>query len=546
MNLTMRPIMKAGAVLTAVFLFIMVSGVVLHLRTGGVFGGIASVIAVLCCFALAVAVSHLRLSPTVFMVALGATMLLFFACVALWAKTQPTSDFGVLLELAEALKDGRTETLRSSAYLRRWGYQSFFVMYEAAALRIFPGGQTSLLILNAIWMTGVAEFVYLIARRMGSEKSARCAAVLYLLYPAHWMYAPVLTNQHISLFFLLWGIYVLLLQGTPKLKNALLGGVLLAVGNALRSDGVLLMLSVAALSFLFWVSQRDVKKALTLLSSALSYIVTGLLISGIVILGGVNPNGQRNSDPLWKYVLGLNPETRGSYSEALAERVFSVENEAERHRIERSIIKDYLSAGLSLLPMLGEKTLTFWGEEDNNWAFTEQETRIVPLSNRPLGDVLTDLRRTERLYFAMICLLGIASIVVTLRKKEANTWLTLCGLMTVVFFCSYIFIETQPRYRYLLYPFLFLLTSGALQSLTDPNNPLFSRNTFSIPYAEYITSPVFITCSTKPRGSYALSNKCGSMSKLIFRLSLYKSVSTSCQFPLNSFINTAMSISLSL
>ena len=285
------------------------------------------------------------------------------------------------------------------------------------------------------------------------------------------MYAPILTNQHISLFFLLWGIYVLLPKGTPKLKNALLGGVLLAVGNALRSDGVLLMLSVAALSFLFLVSQRDVKKALTLLSSALSYIVTGLLFSGIVILSGVNPNGQRNSDPLWKYVLGLNPETRGSYSQTLAERVFSVENETERHRIELSILKEHLSAGLSLLPMLGNKTLLFWGNEDYNWAFQGQETRIVPLSNRPLGDVLTDLRRTERLYFAMICLLGIVSMVKTLRLKEATAYTALCGLMTAVFFCSYIFIETQPRYRYLLYPFLFLLASGALQSLTDPYKP---------------------------------------------------------------------------
>ena len=359
-------------------------------------------------------------------------------------------------------------------YFLRWAYQTPFVVYQAVILRLFPFGQASLLVANALFMAGTNVLIYLLARHALPERGARFVAMLYLFYPAPYLLAPVLTNQHISLFFALLGLYAFVKGRTTK-GFALAGGFL-ALGNALRPDAILLLaalIGMAVIKLILRAHRRDNSGVFhsdlrPILVTAGVYWLAGIVISGAVLLGGINPNGTKNTDPLWKFVLGLNAETDGRYvGEQLAQRIFGITDIDARHEEEALVIQAHLQKSvLGHLRFLYRKAKIMWGyPEAAHWAFGQMKERLVPVINKPVQRVLDSLVPADRFYFVVVAMLAIAGVLIQFRQRQVAAVPLLCGMMCGLFFMVYLFIETQERYRYFVMPFLFLLAALPTQRI---------------------------------------------------------------------------------
>src|SRR5699024_5613698 len=92
-------------------------------------------------------------------------------------------------------------------YFQLWGYQIPFVLYEALVVSL-SGGAAALALLNALWGAMTAGLVFALARRFVSDGAAFAAALLYAVCPDAVMLTPALTNQCISLAFILLGVYL--------------------------------------------------------------------------------------------------------------------------------------------------------------------------------------------------------------------------------------------------------------------------------------------------------------------------------------------------
>ncbi|MCL2030824.1 MAG: hypothetical protein FWG93_04700 [Oscillospiraceae bacterium] len=467
-----KPILKAGAVFAALILaYTAVLAVsVMAGEDGGLSLGaaLAAPMAFLAAWAIA-ALLHKR--PAVFTALLAAAAFTAYLAAALWADRWPSSDFEVMYSLALTLRGGGAETVRDSLYILRHPYQSLFVAYQSLIVSPELGRFTSLLIGNAVWMAGIAVLIYRIALWAYSTRTAAFLAALYLLYPAPYLLAPVLTNQHIALFFVLLGIWIFSRKYDGK--HGLLAGAALALGNALRPDGILVFAALALLALTAWLTGERALRLPPLAAVAGGWL-TGCLLSLLVTLSGISAQGLGDADPLWKLAVGLNLETGGTYSQRLKEEMSAAGDAEARRALEKEVILRNLSAGPGpLLAFWGEKNRYFWGAyEETGWAFREDDDRAVPVTGRPLRETLETLKQTERLMFVPVVLLALLSAALLLpRGRRTEVLPVLCGLFLAVFFCTHLVTEVQTRYRYLVMPFLFWLAGPGLEWLSEFLSP---------------------------------------------------------------------------
>ena len=160
--------------------------------------------------------------------------------------SQPISDFGLMYNSALSAVNGDYSWLELQ-YYRNWAYQIPFVMYEALVLTVC-NSLRALQIMNIFFAVGCIWLVYMLSALYLEQDKAVLAGFAYALCPAAFILTPVLTNQHISLFFMLLGIYVFLRYQDAGTKgryiSAAAAGALLAVGNLMRAEAVVIILSI--------------------------------------------------------------------------------------------------------------------------------------------------------------------------------------------------------------------------------------------------------------------------------------------------------------
>lgn len=463
-----RFLLRPGAVLTAVILVYTAAaaawGIHLHSPTLWAFVYCAAA------FAAAFLISSVRrIGPVYFLCLLAGFSFALYLTVALRANTEQISDFLLLYQFSESLRNGDLGALHSSGYFMRWAYQSLFVIYQAVVTAVFPGGQTPLLVMNAVFCAGITVMIYLLARSAYGERGARTAALLYLFFPAPFLLVSTLTNQHISMFFALLAIWALTRK--QDIRHGLVSGALFALSGALRPDADILLPAVAVLAVFIFLQAGKFRErlgaALPYIVCAASILLTGLLISLLVMASGVNPNGQRNGDPLWKFVLGLDADTAGGYSQALTDEVFSIGDDGERRDKQAEIIRRHLSGGKrALAAFFAEKASLTWRYfEDTYWAFSGQDKRLV--FNTALEDILHHSRRAERTFFIGAALLAAVGAVWPAVKKDAPVLIVLCGIVIILLFFVFLAVERQPRYRYIFNPFVFVLAGAGADAIVS-------------------------------------------------------------------------------
>ena len=403
----------------------------------------------------------LRKIPAFTWVLLGAGWAISLAA-ALLLNPPLQSDFQMLYDAAVSWLRGDTG-FQQSVYFQLWAYQSAYVAWEALFLSIWQDPRMIQLV-HSLLFAGTIVLLYRLLRAQIPETAARVTAVWMLSFPTFFTLPAVLTNQIPGAFFLCLGLWVLLSEDTRRLGLGRfpLAGLCLQLGNLMRPEGVLILAALAAAGILYLLTRPALWRR-ALLGGALllaAYWLAGRAADLLVVASGLNANGLANEDPLWKFVLGLNPETGGTYSAddwALVVAILGPDNRMTEATValERALIAQRLRQPLgSLLALALEKVDRLWIADPLSWA-------LAGLSETEWWGLRAFCRAADRTLLGLALALTLPGTL--LRRghpREARGFVP--HLVVLASFFAFLLIEVQPRYAYLPLLFLFCCAGHGL------------------------------------------------------------------------------------
>lgn len=211
------------------------------------------------------------------------------------------------------------------------------------------------------------------------------------------------------------------------------------------------------------------------------YILATRGMSWLVQVTGINQNGLTNQVPMWKFVLGLNAESKGGWNAADDAVVFAADQLAENQAAARRLLEERLAElpPGRLLALFWEKIKGMWGDfEATHWTFTAGVTETYAARGQA-GILSWTLPKAVRLAsgFAIAnCLLVAAGCIrAALKKERCREAVLLLTLTALAYFCVHLFIENQRRYRTLLFAVVLPLTAIGADWLAESCGRLWVR-----------------------------------------------------------------------
>ena len=387
------------------------------------------------------------------------------AFLAISVSTPPISDFAIFYNAAIDVINGK-KSFDNTPYFATWAYQMGPVLYYAAIMKLFGTSLIPLKLVNCIFMAGTNVFIYLIAERLSNAKAARFVAVLYMLYPAPFFLVPALTNQHFAACMFLAGIWIIMQLNKSIHMKSLIAGVLMALGNAVRPLGIVIIGAVIACGIVESVRKKSLRNISAAILLVVIFTLSGTLLSQAVKYSGLNSQGLTNNFPLWKFVVGLNYETKGTYSFSDQKDIFKIKDVALRDETAKEIIIERLSiAPQKLIELFNEKHKIMWARFDSlEWGFSNKTANGWELKQKVKGIEIIVLSIEKMYYICMMLLLLIGVLRYICCQNQDEYWILL-SLILLCFLGAHIFIEIQVRYRYFAVIIMFIIVSKGSEIL---------------------------------------------------------------------------------
>lgn len=387
-----------------------------------------------------------------------------------WVLSMPTtisSDFAEMYAAARQAASGDF-SFSSNSYFSAWVYQIGFTMYEAGIIKLFGDHVLLLKILNIIYSSGTVFLIYGIARKF-HELAGRMAALLYAIYPPAIVMCSVLTNEHMAIFFLYAGLYVMIEYGIIKPRVWLYAGILLAIGDMMRPIGSVVLVSIGCYVALLLMIEKVHRKAMVsrLLAIVIVFFAMHNLVSYSLQFAGVTKYPLTSREPYWKFVVGLNVKTNGQYSAEDEKYVAQYPIGPERNAAEWQIISQRLTDQTQVARLLVEKFKILWGGNDASLYWS-----MEGLNYPKLKDWLFTYERL--LYSSILLFAGIGSFAAR-RRNRIDPVLMLVFLI-LGYAAIHLSIEIQTRYRSFLLPSFAILFGYGLSYMQEKWLP-YHRNT---------------------------------------------------------------------
>lgn len=376
--------------------------------------------------------------------------------------TAPVSDFldmhaGALQAAAGDFSFGTND------YFTRWPYQLGFALYEALLIKLFGSSLFVLQVFNVLFQAGTAVLLYKSAARAFGETCGKSAGLLYALYVPNVMLCSVLTNQHISVFFIFFALYVLIRDRLSGRYGWLLVGLLIGFANLMRPLGSFFLIGVAAYAalFLFAPSLRE-RRWPALAAKCVGVLAVYWLVqqaaSFAVVQAGITPHSLDNREPYWKFMVGLNPDTNGGWSYDDTVYVLQFPIGEERNRAMLALLEERLENKRQVAALMASKARAMWGDEDAApmWSMPEMD--------RPL--LHKRLVQAERIQYVLLAFFGLVAMTVIARRGatgEASLFL----ILLLGYAALHLVIEVQTRYRFDILPCVFVLQSFGMAALLE-------------------------------------------------------------------------------
>lgn len=398
--------------------------------------------------------SNKYLSRMQYIVILG---ILAFCIRLIWITKIPTpveSDF--LLMYNGALYAAKGDyVFAQQAYFTTWVYQLGFTMYESLIIKLFGEGTIALKILNIIYCTGLTVLNYLIASKVFNEWCGRIAGILYALNIPNILYGSVLTNQHLSVFLFYLTCYLVIVKFFTHNYSWIFVGIILTLGDIIRPLGYFFLMAIAIYillkAFLEMEKTNRIKATSRLFGVVIVFYLFHSLLSYLFIAAGVTQYPLIDRDPLWKFVLGLNYETSGTYSQADENHVMSIKYINQRQHEEWNIIKERIDDKKKLLHLFYRKFSIMWGGVDASGEWSLSTLNKIKLERL--------LMKYERLIYMSAMIFGIIGLVSLISRKNDSFHYMLFLLIIIGYILIHFLIEIQTRYRYEITPCFTIIQS---------------------------------------------------------------------------------------
>ncbi|ACL75662.1 glycosyltransferase family 39 protein [Ruminiclostridium cellulolyticum] len=406
----------------------------------------------------------INISPLAFFITIFVLAFFSKGLIAITSNTLPISDFNTFYNCAVRLING-DKSFGHGFYFTSFAYQTGPVIYYSMIMKLFGTGLLPLKLVNCFFMAGSNSLVYLIARKISNDYTARFAALLYLLYPAPYFLAPVLTNQHFAACMFLLSIYLLLETRINFPLRNLTAGIVLSFGNTVRPLGVVILGGVVV--WAITQSIRD-KKLVRIGGSVImiaAYLLMSFTFSTIVKKANINPEGLNNNYPLWKFVVGFNYETKGTFSYPDQNEIFYIDDFEKRNEVSKRVIKERISISpAKMFNLINTKQKIMWSNFDTmKWGFYDKvDNHLVP--SEILKKYELPILKTEKMYYILAFMLMFAGLFLTLRKKT-ETGIVLIASILGCYFAAHAIIEVQVRYRYFAIMLVFVLAAKGSELL---------------------------------------------------------------------------------
>lgn len=365
-----------------------------------------------------------------------------------------TTDFKLMYECALKFVN-HDFSWNSTAYFMMWPYQSGFVVYEGLLLKLI-NNIYFLKVLNIIYESLLVVLIYYFSRRFVKDESARVAAILFMVYPYNIYLGTTLANHHIATILSYLGI-VFLLSRKKKPYYFIVAGILIGLSNVLRPEGIIIIFSY--LLFMIFNLKKDnfKKEVLGFLILLVSYGGINLICSNLIILSGVNNDGLKNTNPLWKFVLGFNGDSCGYYDSNDEVYINDKEKELE-------IIKERLNpSNVGRLVLCKTNRMWLSNKIDVKDSSYDKVYHIgnIKIKFNDLANVVSLTNHYIFLFVMVMMILG----VFRNRKDIINNESLFFLIMVVVAYFVFLLIEIQPRYLYLIHPSIFILSAYGIEEI---------------------------------------------------------------------------------
>lgn len=315
--------------------------------------------------------------------------------------------------------------------------------------------------------------IYLISNKIFKNNvSSFLTSLLYAIGFFASAYCGVLTNQHLFTMLILLCVYILVYSEKISFKKTFLLGFILATSNIIRTEAIIYLLAIEIYLLLNIKNKNDIKKYLSnMLIIFVTYIVITQSANMIIKKTNINQNGLTNKNVLWKFVCGLDYDSRGQYSKK--GELISNDNEKEL-----KFIVDSLKMPLTNYIKLAEsKTAIFWHNIDYRWVLQNENINITNIELNKT-DLLNSVNIYDKILFIIILLFLLIYLINVIIKKEIKNEEILLMLMIVINFFIYLIIEVQSRYSYTAKIFIYILATGGINHIINTLNYIKTKTQF--------------------------------------------------------------------
>ncbi|WP_334329819.1 ArnT family glycosyltransferase [Companilactobacillus sp. HBUAS59699] len=392
------------------------------------------------------------------------SLLAIFAIAAIiWIKLVPqtqVSDFKAFWDNAPRALSGKQIYQMDNDYFAKWAYQTGFLVYVMTVVKIFGHHIIAIQLLNVLYQVLILLVMYqLVVKIFNNIKMARLS-VLLLMIDLDWFALNSQTNnQYLGMLLFLVTFYLIILN---KYWSFALAGLTLGLGSIIRPIGPVIIAGIIVFGIMYlFISNNHLhldaiwKLLITLAIYFVIFSGAGMAIKS----SGLNSYGLSNRDSEWKFVIGLDYNSRGVYDQAMVDRFDLKDTRATMSKKEYSVIHEninYLNSNHKWLSLLWSKNSTLWAQNSTAMDFTGFE-KIHSAKTTSLMRMAAYMGTVILIIFSWV-----GSLRLFKQRFSNNFYLLLLPLMAYA--VVQLLIEVQGRYRLEFIPVIAILGSVGLYS----------------------------------------------------------------------------------
>lgn len=392
--------------------------------------------------------------------------------IAISFDSIPFNDFATYLNSAKSLAHNNIAPVSSDLYYNRYPELFGFIIWESILIKIFGYNLLALKLVNCFISSLTCVLIYIIGKSY-NDKIGFVAACLYAIYPSQIIMTSVFSNQHFATFLYLLCIsliqYKVINKYNIKYKAmwCILIGVILALGNIIRPIAPPILLAII---FYFLINignaillknKKHIKINLITILIPICFIITGKLYYIGINNYGLTDELFPSSDLKYKFVIGLNFDRNGQYSDPLASEFWNGDDITRKNLFDESI-QNVISNPISTFNLITKKMNVLFGNSDSSFYWLTGQNKLESSSNSLLFD------KCEKLYMSIDTVF--LSIIYTfavfglffIYKFEDITFSKLLVWIFLGYVGAHCLIEIQSRYRYFLMPIIIIFSSYAM------------------------------------------------------------------------------------